>query len=81
MIPPPLFSPYPYNMQGDVINTIYPVLLRVLGSWQEVGLIDNQAIFAGQNLTLDNCHPNDAGHDLIAQNVAQAILAVSMPSI
>ncbi len=33
MIPPPLFSPFPYEMQPEVINTIYPVLLRVLGSW------------------------------------------------
>ncbi len=75
MIPPPLFEPYPFQMQKDVINTIYPVLDRVIASWQNVGVIDNYSILEGTNLSIDGCHPNDAGHDLIAHNVAAAITA------
>ena len=33
MVPPPLFEPFPYNMQASVINDILPVLVRVIGSW------------------------------------------------
>ncbi len=36
MVPPPLWEPVPYNMQGDVVNTIYPVLIRVISTWQDV---------------------------------------------
>ena len=31
MIPPPLFEPYPFNMEGFVVNHIFPVLIRVIG--------------------------------------------------
>lgn len=76
MIPPPLFEPYPYQMQESVINTIYPVLDRVISSWQNVGIIDNYSIMEGNDLTVDGCHPGEEGHTLIAQNVADAILAM-----
>ena len=33
IITPPLFEPYPYEMNPDVLNIIYPVLDRVIGTW------------------------------------------------
>jgi len=41
MVPPQLFEPYPFGMQGDVINKILPVLIRTIGTWQDVEVIDN----------------------------------------
>jgi len=73
MVPPPLWEPYPYNMQSDVINTIYPVLIRVIGTWQDVEVIDNWTPLSYVDNSLDGCHPNDAGHKIIAANVAGAI--------
>ena len=37
MIPPPLFSPYPYTMQPDVINTTLPMFIPTMS----VEIIDN----------------------------------------
>ncbi len=66
MIPPELFSPYPYNMQSDVINKTLPVLIRQIASLENVEVIDNWSLFGGVDMTIDGCHPNDAGHNLIA---------------
>ena len=73
MVPPPLWAPAPYNMQIDVTNTIYPVLVRVIGTDNSVELIDNFTPLSQKNMTLDNCHPNDEGHRTIAANVVAAI--------
>ena len=75
LIPPPLWSPYPYEMQGDVMNEILPVLIRTIGSWQDVEAVDCWTPLSYENMTLDNCHCNDAGHTIIAETVVAAITA------
>ena len=53
-------------MQSDVINKTLPVLIRQIASLENVEVIDNWSLFGGVDMTIDGCHPNDAGHNLIA---------------
>ena len=73
MIPPPLFEPYPYEMQPDVINTTLPELVAMIGQDTGVNVIDNWTPLEGYDYTMDGCHPNDTGHAIIAANVVASI--------
>ncbi len=80
MIPPPLYSPYPFEMNATIINTIYPTLIRDLASVMRVEVIDIFSQFKAVNqaspdtvLTCDGCHPTTDGVYLIADTVKAAI--------
>lgn len=77
-LPPPLFSPYPYQMNSTVINVTFPVLLPAIASaGGAAGVIDVYTAMKGQapNITCDGCHPTDAGYQIIAQTFASALAA------
>lgn len=79
LVPPPLYKPYPFDMNATIINEIYPVLIRDISSVVNTQLIDVYTAFAEYNataeeLTCDGCHPTDLGNQLIAQSIADAIL-------
>ena len=76
LVPPPLYEPYPFEMNATIINQIYPVLVRDIATVTGTGLIDVYSAFADSkksNLTCDGCHPESFGNYLIANAIATAI--------
>ena len=76
VVPPPLYAPYPFEMNATIINQIYPVLIRDIASVTQAKVIDVYTSFATsqkQNLTCDGCHPESYGNYLIANTIATAI--------
>lgn len=59
MIPPPLYSPYPYSMNSTVINGTFPVLIpKIAAAAGADGVINiYSAMQAAGDLTCDGCHP------------------------
>ena len=65
-VPPPLYPPFPYNMNATVINTIFPKLIRQLTTETvaESTVIDVYSAFrslgtTGQTcISCDGCHPH-----------------------
>ena len=61
-VPPPLFKPFPYNMNSTVINSVLPALLRKIA--QETDAEDEVIdVFTkiGMDqpcISCDGCHPN-----------------------
>jgi len=80
MIPPPLYPPFPYDMNETVINAEFPVLVpQIAKAGKANGFVDVFDALGGANLTLpkdfcDGCHPVDAGYELIAQVVYQTVV-------
>ena len=84
-IPPPLTHPPghpdvspPFNMSSEVINGIYPILIRDIASDANVdGIIDTWSALGGidmnPDLTCDGCHPKDESFRIIAETFAEAI--------
>ena len=61
-VPPPIFEPYPYSMQPNVICNIYPVLIRLIAAQANVEVIDVFSALENRKDSLrDNCHPNEIG--------------------
>lgn len=63
----------------------YVKVMRKLAKKNKLGLVDNYRTFARQkklgedkleSLLLDGVHPNDAGHEIIARNLLDAILKI-----
>jgi lysophospholipase L1-like esterase len=83
IIPPPLYEPYPYDMNGTIINEIYPVLIRDIARVTDATIIDiyetfRQAErFSSAPLTCDGCHPNAQGNQIIADKIYETIQANS----
>lgn len=79
LVPPPLYEPYPFEMNATIINQIYPVLLRDIAAVTNTGVIDVYSAFVNspkqQNLTCDGCHPEPFGNYLIAHSIATAVRA------
>lgn len=80
IVPPPLYEPYPFDMNATIINQIYPVLIRDISNVVNTQLVDVYGAFASQQvsssaLTCDGCHPTDLGNQIIAQTIADAIVA------
>ena len=84
-IPPPLThppghpdKPPPFNMSSEVINGVYPILVRDIATVANVdGIIDTWSALGGKdmdpNLTCDGCHPMDESFGIIAKTFAEAI--------
>jgi acyl-CoA thioesterase-1 len=78
LIPPPLYEPYPYEMNKTIINQIYPNLIRDIASVTGVQVIDVFSAFVGWDVdstekTCDGCHPTDDGAFLIADTIAATL--------
>lgn len=63
----------------------YVKVMRKLAKKNNIGLVDNYKTFAEQkklgedrleSLLLDDVHPNDKGHEIIARNLLEAILKI-----
>jgi lysophospholipase L1-like esterase len=82
MIPPPLGPGDPISMNGTVINTIFPTLIRNIASVAGgLDVIDIQSQLKGEDwdskkITCDGCHPNDKGYDIISAYLAPIIKKV-----
>ncbi len=82
MVPPPLYDPYPWEMNRTIINDIFPKLIRDIASVMRVEVIDVHSRFIAYNelrpeipLVCDGCHPTTQGVVIIADTVRDAILA------
>jgi lysophospholipase L1-like esterase len=83
-IPPPLCSPYPFEMSSDVINFLFPSLVPKIAALAfNVTVVDVFAALGGANCTVpglanttcDGCHPNVPAAHILAETVAAAIKA------
>jgi alpha-L-fucosidase 2 len=79
MVPPPLFEPYPFDMNSTIINEVFPVLIRDINTVVDTKLVDVYGALASQPnstaLTCDGCHPTDEANQIIAETIATAITA------
>jgi alpha-L-fucosidase 2 len=73
LVPPPIYSPFPYEMNSTIINTIYSTLIRDIASVMNVEVIDIFTALSGKDMTCDGCHPIDEGNVIIAETIAAAI--------
>jgi acyl-CoA thioesterase-1 len=78
VVPPPLYEPYPFDMNATVINQIYPALLRDIKDVVNAQLVDVFSAFRNQTasddeLTCAGCHPTEMGPQNNAQTIADAI--------
>lgn len=76
MIPPPLYEPFPWQMNATVINEIYPIFMRNLATVMNCQIIDVNSAFLNsinQNLTCDGCHPTEHGNFIIATSIYNVI--------
>ena len=79
MIPPPLFPPYPYEMNATVINEIFPELIRDISEVADTSIIDLRSAIIESNipdeeLTCDGCHPTERADMVIAETVYDSII-------
>lgn len=82
MIPNPVFEPYPFDMNGTIINNIYPSLIPKIASALNHGasqsnpvrVIDLHTPLLGTDLTCDHCHPSHEANVVIADVIATTIL-------
>jgi alpha-L-fucosidase 2 len=73
MVPPPLYSPFPFQMNATIINKIYPTLMRDIASVSNVEIIDLFTALSGSDRTCDGCHPTEEGNMIIAETIADVI--------
>ena len=83
MVPPPVFEPYPFDMNGTVINSIFPSLIPKIASAlnhqrgnkndNRINIIDLHTPLSGSDLTCDRCHPTHEANVIIAETMAAAI--------
>lgn len=82
VIPPPLYEPYPFDMNATIINTIYSTLMRDIGDVVQVEVIDVFSAFQASGyqpevLSCDGCHPTATGNTIIAKTIYTAIVSNS----
>ena len=78
MIPPPLYQPYPFEMNATIINSIFPTLIPDLASVTKSEVIDIYTAIKSWDASeaeksCDGCHPTDEGQVIIAKTIAAAI--------
>lgn len=78
LVPPPLYEPYPFEMNRTVINSIYPSLMRNVAEVTGAKVIDIFSAFVAWDVdssakTCDGCHPTEDGAYLIADTIAAAL--------
>ena len=72
--PPPLFEPYPYTMQKEVVNQELGELIDQIASEMNLEVIDVWSAFdSDASLSSDGCHPNRAGDKVIADTIDEAL--------
>ena len=76
LVPPPLYDPFPFEMNATIINGIYPVLIRDIADVMSLDVIDIYSQFNSSALICDGCHPNDQGNKIIADTISAVILAL-----
>jgi sialate O-acetylesterase len=77
LTPPPLYPPYPYGMNGTVINSFLPVLVKRIASVVSVEVIDvhlQYSRIAKPSWTCDGCHPDAPGYNAIAKIIMGGLL-------
>jgi len=79
LVPPPLYSPYPFEMNATIINCIYPSLVRDIAEVASVKVIDIYSAILNSNatsdeLSCDGCHPTSYADDIIAKTIFDAIV-------
>ena len=78
MVPPPLYDPYPFEMNATVINEIFPKVIRDIARVVDAPIIDIYSAFQKshtyKNLTCDGCHPVPMGNVIIAQTIYETIV-------
>ena len=79
LIPPPLYDPYPFDMNQTIINSIFPTLLPDIGAVAQVTVIDVFSAFvdsglSSTELSCDGCHPTAEGNKIIAQAIFNMIV-------
>ncbi len=77
MVPPPLYPPYPFDMNQTVINEILPVVVRNVAAVAGVKVIDLYTPLLGNDLTCDGCHPTHDANVIIADTMYDAIMKSS----
>jgi lysophospholipase L1-like esterase len=75
-VPPPLYEPAPYSMNGTVMNDIFPILIRDLANVTETEVVDVYSAFSSAAQMCDNCHPNSEGTKVIANAMYEKIVEV-----
>jgi acyl-CoA thioesterase I len=78
LVPPPLYEPYPYDMNATIINSIYSTLIRNIGDVVGAEVVDVFTAFKTSGLTAaelscDGCHPTADGNKVIATAIATKI--------
>jgi lysophospholipase L1-like esterase len=76
----PLYTPFPYEMNATVINTMLSApggILFQIAALEADAIIDVHGAFVqtgfGPNITCDGCHPVDQGYEFIASVLATGI--------
>jgi acyl-CoA thioesterase I len=78
LIPPPLYDPYPFDMNATVINEIFPKLIRDIAMVTETQIIDIYTAFreaeaSYSTLSCDGCHPTTDGNQVIAETIYEVL--------
>lgn len=78
IIPPPLYEPYPFQMNQTIINTIYSSLIRDIGSVVGAEVVDvfsaiSSSGLSESELSCDGCHPTAEGNKIIASAIYDVI--------
>jgi lysophospholipase L1-like esterase len=83
MIPPPLYEPYPFEMNATIINNVFSTLHRDIAGVMDLEIIDiHGALLPYGDLTCDGCHPIHDGNIVIANTIANTILGENnVPSV
>lgn len=78
LVPPPLYDPYPFDMNATIINEIYPSLIYDIATVTETTVINLYDAFRDaessySTLSCDGCHPNADGNQIIAETIYKSI--------
>lgn len=88
MIPPPVFQPYPFDMNGTIINKVFPTLIPNIATVvnryqvaplknQNIHIIDlHTPLLGNPTYTCDNCHPTHDANVIFADIIAKKIQSV-----
>jgi acyl-CoA thioesterase I len=78
LVPPPLYDPYPYEMNATIINEVFPKLIRDIAAVTETHVIDIYTAFresdvSSSTLSCDGCHPTSNGNQIIAETIYESL--------
>lgn len=73
MVPPPLYEPYPFDMNQTIINNVFPSLIRDISAVMDTEIVDIFSAFNSSDLLCDGCHPTAEGNAIIANEIFKSI--------